>query len=84
MRRLFYILFLMISFTAVGQNGASKEKSALAQMEIEMADALREDGKIYVVVAVIVLIFIGILFYLITLDKKITKVEESIVNHSKE
>lgn len=44
-------------------------------MAIEMADKLRENGKIYVVVAVLVAILIGVLIYLISLDKKISKLE---------
>jgi CcmD family protein len=48
---------------------------------VEMADTMRSNGKIYVVVAVIVAIFIGIILYLIRLDRKITRLEKDI--HSK-
>lgn len=49
----------------------------------EMADVMRNNGKIYVVVAVIVTIFIGLFLYLIRLDKKIARLEkESINQHS--
>jgi hypothetical protein len=44
---------------------------------VEMADALRQNGKIYVVVAVILTIFAGIIIYLIRLDKKISKLEKN-------
>ena len=44
--------------------------------QVEMADAMRENGKIYVVVAVILTIFAGIIIYLIRLDRKITKLEK--------
>jgi hypothetical protein len=44
---------------------------------VEMADALRQNGKIYVVVAVILTIFVGIIIYLIRLDKKISKLEKN-------
>jgi CcmD family protein len=43
----------------------------------EMADTMRSNGKIYVVVAVILVIFAGILLYLIRLDRKITKLERN-------
>ena len=47
-----------------------------------MADEMRSNGKIYVVVAVLVTIFIGIILYLIRLDRKITKLEkETKINH---
>ena len=44
---------------------------------VEMADTFRSNGKIYVVVAVIVAIFAGIIIYLIRLDKKLTKLEKN-------
>ena len=44
---------------------------------VEMADALRQNGKIYVVVAVILAIFAGIILYLIRLDRKISKLEKN-------
>jgi uncharacterized membrane protein len=40
-----------------------------------MAEALRESGKIYIVVGVVLLIFVGILIYLIRMDRKISKLE---------
>ena len=48
---------------------------------IEMADSLYQSGKIYVVVAVLSIIFIGIIAYLILLDNKITKLEKEIKNN---
>jgi len=44
----------------------------------EMADALRQSGKIYVVVAVIAVVLTGLLIYLITLDRKIGRLEREI------
>ena len=41
-------------------------------------DFLRSIGKIYVVVAVIVAIFIGIVLFLIYLDRKLAKLENQI------
>lgn len=43
----------------------------------EMADTLRSNGKIYVVVAVILTIFAGIIIYLVRLDNKITRLEKN-------
>jgi len=47
---------------------------------IEMADGLYQSGKIYVVVAVIAVIFIGIVAYLISIDRKVSKLEKEIEN----
>ena len=44
--------------------------------ETEMADAMRSDGKIYVVVVVLATIFAGIFAYLIIIDRKITRLEK--------
>ena len=43
-------------------------------------DYMRSTGKIYVVIAVVVVIFLGIFFFLIRLDKKLTKLENQINN----
>ncbi|WP_421944374.1 CcmD family protein [Pedobacter sp.] len=43
---------------------------------VEMADTLRSDGKIYVVVACIVIILIGLLAYLFSIDKRLKKIEK--------
>lgn len=45
---------------------------------IEMADRLRADGKIWVVVAVIAAVFVGIILYLIRLDRQIGKLEKEV------
>ncbi len=51
--------------------------TTMAHAQTEMADAMRSNGKIYVVVAVLATIFAGIFAYLIYLDRKITKAEKS-------
>ena len=42
----------------------------------EMAEGMRQSGKIYVVIAVILTILFGLIFYIIRLDKKITRLEK--------
>ena len=44
---------------------------------VEMADNMRKNGKIYVVVAVVLTILIGLFLYLIRLDKKISNIEKN-------
>ncbi|UOE35907.1 CcmD family protein [Hymenobacter monticola] len=43
---------------------------------VDMADTLRQNGKIYVVVAVVVIIVAGLLVYLFSLDRKVSKLEK--------
>lgn len=44
----------------------------------EMADVLRQSGKIYVVVAVIAVVLVGLLFFLIALDRKVSRLEKEL------
>lgn len=44
----------------------------------EMADALRQSGKIYVVVLVILIILSGLLAYLVRLDRKVGRLEQEL------
>ena len=48
--------------------------------EPEMADALRQSGKIYVVVLVLVIIVSGLLVYLVRLDGKVGRLEKEVEN----
>lgn len=64
-----YILSLILAFISfAGQ----------AQDSVEMADKFREDGKIYVVIAVVAIILVGLFIYLFRLDRKITDLEKRI------
>ena len=68
MRKLFVITFLLlINFLSQAQNNSDT---------VDMADTMRSNGKIYVVIAVILTIFTGIIIYLIRLDRKMTKLEK--------
>lgn len=44
-------------------------------------DFMRSTGKIYVVVGVVIASFLGMVFYLVRLDKKLTKLEHQIKEH---
>ena len=50
--------------------------STLFAQDVQMADTMRSEGKIYVVVAIILVIFIGLIAYLILTDRKISKLEK--------
>ena len=52
-------------------------QGAYAQ-DVEMADAFRTEGKIYVVVAIILIVLAGLVAYLFILDRKMTKLERMI------
>lgn len=42
----------------------------------EMADTMRSNGKIYVVVTIVVIILVGLIAYLFLLDNKVKKLEK--------
>ncbi|BAU53613.1 CcmD family protein [Mucilaginibacter gotjawali] len=52
--------------------------SAFAQQnqQVEMADAMRSSGKIYVVIAIVVIIFTGLAIYLFSIDRRLKKIEK--------
>jgi hypothetical protein len=41
-----------------------------------MADSMREDGKIYVVIGVIAVIFISIVLFLVFIERKLARLEK--------
>jgi len=49
---------------------------AFAQEKVEMADAMRSNGKIYVVVAVCLTILLGLFAYLFYIDRKVANIEK--------
>jgi protein-S-isoprenylcysteine O-methyltransferase Ste14 len=44
----------------------------------EMADTMRSEGKIYVVVAILLIIFAGLIAYLVMIDRKVTRIEKKL------
>jgi hypothetical protein len=57
--------FLLLSILTFAQNGP-----------VEMADTMRSNGKIYVVLAVVLVIFAGLIIYLVSIDRKVRKMEK--------
>jgi hypothetical protein len=84
-RPIFYLVILMIVTIAsfAQDKGAATTDSlsattADAPNRVEMADALRSNGKIYVVVLIILIVFAGMIFYLFLMDKKVKKLENMV------
>ncbi|GAA4304170.1 CcmD family protein [Compostibacter hankyongensis] len=71
MRKLSVLFLLTLSLLpaalpVLAQSGASPQ----------MDSALQQNGKIYVVVAVLVVIFIGIVLFLIRMERRISRMEK--------
>ena len=62
---LFSLIFMLFTVQLFAQDNG-----------VEMADALRSNGKIYVVVTCIVIILLGLLAYLFSMDKRLKKIEK--------
>lgn len=52
--------------------------AAQGSQSVEMADAFRQDGKIYVVVLGLVIILTGVVLFLIRVDRKLTRLERGV------
>ena len=66
----FLTLLLLAGSPAIGQNA-------------EMADTMRSEGKIYVVVVMILMVLAGLFIYLLLLDRKLAKMEKLIGDKEK-
>lgn len=60
------ILLLLSAVTTQAQNTNT----------VQMADEFQKSGKIYVVIATISIIFIGLAIYLFTIDRRLKKIEK--------
>ena len=50
--------------------------AAQTQEKVAMADVMRSNGKIYIVVAVCLTILIGLFIYVFSLDRKMSRLEK--------
>ena len=60
------LLIIISTFNALAQSSSG----------VEMATALRSSGTLFVVVAAIVIVFVGVVAYLISIDRKLSKLEK--------
>jgi CcmD family protein len=67
MKKLNLLVLALLSYVSVYAQGN----------DVEMADALRGSGKIYVVVLTIAIIFAGLAIYLFTIDRRLKKIEKN-------
>ena len=75
------LIFLSVCLLISASISAQKQEIVNEDYQndrIEMADAMRADGKIYVLVAIIVTLFAGFLIYVIKTEQKIKKIEKSL------
>ena len=64
MKKLISLILMLLCFVAV------------QAQDVEMADKMRSEGKIYVVIATIVIVFAGLAVYLFAIDRRLKKIEK--------
>jgi len=67
MKKLLFIILPILCSASVFAQGAKG---------VDMADELRSSGKIYVVIATIAIIFIGLAIFLFSIDRRLKKIEK--------
>jgi len=70
LRIYFFVFGMMAAIFVRAQDSLQREKP-------QMADLMRSNGKIYVVVVVLLIILAGLFLYLIGLDRKISRIERN-------
>lgn len=76
MKKIVTLLLMIVSYAAQAQEKIAVTAADYSNNEVEMADVMRSEGKIYVLVGIIVLIFIGLLIYVIQTDRRVSKLEK--------
>jgi CcmD family protein len=64
------LIFLFVAFGASAQT-------------VDMADGLRSSGKIYIVVIIVMIVLVGLIVYLFSMDRKLSKMERTIQERQK-
>ena len=65
-----FVLFLFVLWSSMAYSQAQPGG------DIEMADKMKAEGKIYVVVGVVLIILVGLLVYLMRIERKVSKMEK--------
>ncbi|MDX5339908.1 MAG: CcmD family protein [Cyclobacteriaceae bacterium] len=78
MKKILILGLLLLSLNGFAQEKIEVTEADYANDRVEMADQFRAEGKIYVLVGIIVIIFGGILVYVVNTDRKISKLEKNL------
>lgn len=79
MKKLFTLLSLFLCLNLVyAQDKIEITAEDYENTTVEMADTMRSNGKIYVVIAVVMVVFIGLIAYMILTERKITRIEKEV------
>lgn len=71
-KKILSLLFICVSLFSQAQ------QMVLSNDGPQMADTFREEGKIYVVIAVIAIVFLSLVGFLIYIERKLKKIENQV------
>ncbi len=72
-KKILSLLFICVSLV-------SQAQQMITESGPQMADSLRENGKIYVVISVIGIIFLSLVIFLVYIERKLKKIEDKVNN----
>jgi hypothetical protein len=78
MKKITLAILLLLSVAAQAQEKIAVTTADYSNSSVEMADIMRSEGKIYILVGIILLIFAGLTAYVIYTDRKVSKLEKLI------
>jgi uncharacterized membrane protein YciS (DUF1049 family) len=80
MKKIKYFMVFSLLMISLGLSAQKTEivEEDYGNSQIEMADSMRADGKIYVLVAIIVTLFAGFMIYVVMTERKVKKIEKSL------
>jgi Na+/alanine symporter len=77
------ILFFSLTVTQAQEKTATDTTAGAPQQQVEMADVMRSEGKIYVVVGIILIVLAIMLIYLFTIDRNVKRLEKQLAEKGK-
>lgn len=78
MKKILTIALLLFTLNVLAQEKIEVTEADYSNSSVEMADQMRSDGKIYVLVGIIAIIFVGIVGYVVSTDRRISKLEKNL------
>lgn len=82
MKKCILVFLLLVSMHSMAQDKIEITSEDYRNSSVEMADVMRSEGKIYVLVGIIGIVLGGILVYVVYTDRKITRLEKQFKNDS--
>lgn len=80
MKKLLTIMMLCLSLSSIAQDKYEITDKDYQNNEVEMADVMRSNGKIYVVVGVVAIVFAGLIIFMVNTERKISKLEQEFLD----